>query len=176
MKSDTVTTIALALLAAAPEALDIIERLCAHERARRVEDVRPEVGHAEAAAERLRTGGLPPEHRATAKLLSEAGAKAEPRDNRATVDTSIDPATGQQRGYVVLSDYERSRGFVRPVRRSYVHATCGATTTMGSKLAETYAREPSFYTGTFCATCKGHFPVGEAGEFTWSEGGEKVGT
>jgi hypothetical protein len=28
---------------------------------------------------------------------------------------------GQQKGYVVLSDAERARGFVRPVRRSYVH-------------------------------------------------------
>jgi hypothetical protein len=28
---------------------------------------------------------------------------------------------GQQRGYVVLSEEERAKGFVRPVRRSYVH-------------------------------------------------------
>lgn len=30
-------------------------------------------------------------------------------------------ANGQQRGYVVLSDEERAKGFVRPVRLSYVH-------------------------------------------------------
>lgn len=32
------------------------------------------------------------------------------------------PRKGQQRGYVVLSEDERAKGFVRPVRRSYVHA------------------------------------------------------
>ena len=33
----------------------------------------------------------------------------------------INPTTGQQKGYVVLSTEERAKGFVRPVRRSYVH-------------------------------------------------------
>jgi hypothetical protein len=33
----------------------------------------------------------------------------------------IDPATGQQKAYVVLSAEERAKGFVRPVRRDYVH-------------------------------------------------------
>ncbi len=88
----------------------------------------------------------------------------------------IDPATGMQKGYVVLSAEERAKGFVRPVRRSYVHETCGATTTMGTALAETYAREPTFYSGTFCATCRAHFPVGEDGEFTWAGTDKKVGT
>lgn len=88
----------------------------------------------------------------------------------------IDPATGQQKGYVVLSADERAKGFVRPVRRSYVHATCGGVTTMGVSLAETYARDPSFYSGTFCAICRKHFPVGAAGEFTWDGTTQKVGT
>lgn len=88
----------------------------------------------------------------------------------------IDPATGQQKGYVVLSAEERAKGFVRPVRRSYVHDKCGAVTTMGQALAETYAREPAFYSGTFCATCRKHFPVGADGEFTWDGTAEKVGT
>ena len=77
----------------------------------------------------------------------------------------IDPATGQQKGYVVLSEDERAQGFVRPVRRSYVHEKCGAVTTMGQALAETYARDPKFYSGTFCAGCRNHFPVGSDGEF-----------
>lgn len=88
----------------------------------------------------------------------------------------IDPATGMQKGYVVLSAEERAKGFVRPVRRSYVHAKCGAVTTMGVALAETYARNPAFYSGTFCATCRAHFPVGADGEFTWHGTAEKVGT
>lgn len=33
----------------------------------------------------------------------------------------IDPATGMHRDYWVLSEEERSKGFVRPVRRSYRH-------------------------------------------------------
>jgi hypothetical protein len=88
----------------------------------------------------------------------------------------IDPATGMQKGYVVLSAEERAKGFVRPVRSSYVHDKCGGVTTMGLSLAETYARDPAFYSGTFCAICRTHFPVGAAGEFTWKGTDEKVGT
>ena len=53
---------------------------------------------------------------------------------------------------------------------------CGATTTMGQSLAETYARQPDFYGGTFCATCGNHFPVGADGEFVWYGTEERVGT
>ena len=52
------------------------------------------------------------------------------------------PRKGQQEGYVVLADEERAKGFVRPVRASYKHLKCGGVTTMGSALAETYARDP----------------------------------
>lgn len=83
---------------------------------------------------------------------------------------------GQQAGYVVLSAEERDKGFVRPVRQGYVHSTCGTLTTMGRALAETYARDPKFYSGTFCAGCGKHFPVGEDGEFVWDGTTEKVGT
>lgn len=83
---------------------------------------------------------------------------------------------GQQKGYVVLSEEERAKGFVRPVRRSYVHEKCGGVTTMGLALAETYARDPNFYSGTFCHGCGTHFPVGPDGEFVWDGTDEKVGT
>ena len=88
----------------------------------------------------------------------------------------FDPATGQQKDYVVLAEEERAKGFVRPVRRSYVHKACGGMTTMSQTLAETYARQPDFYSGTFCATCRAHFPVGEDGQFVWAGTNEKVGT
>ena len=88
----------------------------------------------------------------------------------------IDPKTGMQAGYVVLAEEERAKGFVRPVRRSYVHQKCGVVTTMGQTLAETYARDPYFYSGTFCCGCGAHFPVGENGEFVWDKTTEKVGT
>lgn len=88
----------------------------------------------------------------------------------------IDPHTGMQKGYVVLSEEERAKGFVRPVRNAYRHLKCGSVTTMGRALAETYARDPYFYSGTFCCTCRAHFPVGEDGEFVWEGTSEKVGT
>ena len=88
----------------------------------------------------------------------------------------IDQKTGMQKGYVVLSEEERAKGFVRPVRSAYVHDKCGGVTTMGLALAETYAREPAFYSGTFCAVCRSHFPVGADGEFTWKGATDKVGT
>lgn len=93
--------------------------------------------------------------------------------------TTIEPS-GQQKAYVVLSDSERAKGFLRPYRDAYRHLKCGHITTMGRKLAETYAADPTFYSGTFCAHCGAHFPVGEDGEFTWYEmdgsEGPKVGT
>lgn len=88
----------------------------------------------------------------------------------------IDALTGQQKGYVVLSDEERAKGFVRPVRRSYKHMHCGTVTTMVQTLAETYARQPDFYSGTFCAGCRAHYAVGSSGEFFWCDSTEKVGT
>lgn len=83
---------------------------------------------------------------------------------------------GQQQGYVVLAVEERAKGFVRPVRRTYVHLKCGVATTMGQTIAETYARDPKFYSGTFCCGCRAHFPVGPDGEFIWDGTDEKVGT
>ncbi len=139
----------------------------------------------------------------------------------------IDPRTGQQKGYAVLSEEERAKGFVRPVRRSYQHVGrpparnlrdltdderarygqygyvkfeiygpdrspqtgrfwtqaeldrvggCGVVTTMAQSIAETYARDPRFYGGTFCAGCRAHFPIGPEGEFIWVDDGTRVGT
>ena len=83
---------------------------------------------------------------------------------------------GQQEGYIVLAEEERAKGFVRPLRHSYIHLKCGAKTTMGQTIAETYARDPFFYDGTFCAGCGKHFPIGRDGEFVWDGTDIKVGT
>jgi hypothetical protein len=127
------------------------------------------------------------------------------------------------RTYLVLSEAERAKGFVRPVRHSYRHVGiqpvnplrdlteeertahadggyvkfeeyppdrdpvsgrfwtqeqldargCGSTTTMGSALAETYARDPGFYGSTYCVHCMKHLPVGE---FVWEGSEERVGS
>jgi hypothetical protein len=88
-----------------------------------------------------------------------------------------DPADGQRvpqaPAYLVLSEAERAKGFVRPVRRSYMHVTCGAVTTMGQAIAETYAREPGFYGSTYCTKCGQHRPVGD---FRWDPDGSVVGS
>jgi len=105
----------------------------------------------------------------------------------------IEPGTGMQKGYVVLSAEERAKGFVRPVRMTYTHVGkmtemvndtngmvweqriggCGQDTTMGISLAETYARCPSFYGGTYCAFCRTHRPLDE---FVWAGTNEQVGS
>ena len=85
----------------------------------------------------------------------------------------INPVTGQQKDYVVLSEEERAKGFVRPVRLRYVHETCGTVTRMARPIAETYARDPSFYSGTFCVGCAAHFPLDQ---FVWDGTTQKVGS
>ncbi len=131
----------------------------------------------------------------------------------------------QNEVYLVLSEEERAKGFVRPVRDSYVHVGppgpkyplrdlspgerlrygpdwakfedyppdgdgslgrgwtqaqldaigngCGAVTTMGRALAETYARDPKFYGVTYCVHCGMHRPVTE---FRWKNTDEVVGS
>ena len=152
------------------------------------------------------------------------GLTEDPKEAR---ESGIDPATGMQRVYVVLSEEERAKGFVRPVRTEYVHVGlpapanlrdltaeerelysgtgyekfeeypegsgargrfwtheqlhringgCGTKTWMNIAFAETYARQPDYYTGTYCAGCQAHFPVGPKGEFVWEGTDERVGT
>lgn len=73
--------------------------------------------------------------------------------------------------YLVLSEEERAKGFVRPVVQTYIHARalggCGTMTHMGLTLSETYAREPHFYGATYCVGCGMHKRVGLNGEFYW---------
>lgn len=49
---------------------------------------------------------------------------------------------------------------------------CNTSTTMGLKLAETYAAEPGFYGYTYCCGCQKHLPVEE---FVWDDG-SRVGS
>ncbi len=110
------------------------------------------------------TEPIGPEDRATAK-----GKR--PEIFHGPAPAPIDPATGQHKDYWVLSVEERAKGFIRPVRRTYVHNSCGVATSMGQAIAETYARDPKYYGATFCigSKCKAHFPVSE---FKWDDGSE----
>lgn len=149
------------------------------------------------------------------------GKPADPGRESSGAPKPIDPVTGQHGAYWVLSEEERKKGFIRPVRHSYKHIGknppknlrdltaeeqvrfggqgyvkyeeydsttgmfwtqerldkvyrgCGAITSMGLALCETYARDPKYYGSTFCVGCKSHEPVGE---FVWTEDGEVVGS
>jgi hypothetical protein len=97
------------------------------------------------------------------------------KTDRSDLDLTPRP-DGQQEDYLVLPAEVRQEGFVRPVRRKYRHDKCGSITSMPEAIAETYARNPAFYSGTFCVQCGAHYPVGANGEFTWDPDGSRVGT
>lgn len=103
----------------------------------------------------------------------------DPRDPRLTRGPADEEPVPQAPVYLVLSEEERAKGFVRPARLSYRHEVCGAVTTMAPAIAETYARQPHFYGATYCVRCQMHRPVGVEGEFVWIESdgseGPKVG-
>lgn len=92
----------------------------------------------------------------------------DPQDPRLTHGTDSEPVT-QAEAYLVLSEEERAKGFVRPLRTSYRHLACGTVTTMSLPIAESYARQPGFYGATYCCRCMRHLPVGVTGEFLWIE-------
>lgn len=112
------------------------------------------------------------------------GLTTDPNDPRLGHGVDTEPVP-QNETYLVLSAEERAKGFVRPLRRSYVHVGidgtekertgegCGVETRMGLALCETYAREPKFYGATFCVGCQKHLPVAE---FIWAEDNERVGS
>lgn len=94
----------------------------------------------------------------------------DPRVQRGGADETPVP---QHEVYLVLSQEERAKGFIRPYRDTYLHESCGAVTKMGTALSETYARQPSFYGFTYCVGCGMHRPVAE---FTWDKSTDKVGS
>lgn len=104
-----------------------------------------------------------------------ADLTSDPSDPRLTRGVDDVPAP-QADAYLVLSEAERAKGFVRPVRKSYKHVTgraCGTVTTMSDELAETYARDPWFYGATYCTGCHMHLPVSE---FMWDDDATVVGS
>lgn len=94
------------------------------------------------------------------------GTTSDPNDPRLSRGVDTEP-TEMAETYLVLSEEERARGFVRPLRNAYVHRTCGVVTLMAPAIAETYATNPKFYGATWCVSCKMHLPVSE---FVWDQG------
>lgn len=58
----------------------------------------------------------------------------------------------------------------------HVGKGCQSETRMSQVIAETYARNPTFYGATYCMVCREHLQVGERGEFVWTGTTERVGT
>lgn len=100
------------------------------------------------------------------------GTTTDSNDPRLTHGKDTKPVP-QAEVYLVLSDVERKKGFVRPFRDAYMHTTCGVVTYMGAEIAETYARDPGFYGATYCLGCRMHLPVEE---FVWDGTNELVGS
>lgn len=98
------------------------------------------------------------------------GTTTDPTDPRLGHGSDKKPGP-QNEAYLVLSDEERKLGFVRPVRRSYIHTKCAVVTRMSQDIAETYAREPKFYGSTYCVGCQKHLPVVE---FVWDDGSDSI--
>lgn len=73
----------------------------------------------------------------------------------------------QQEVYLALPEEERAKGYLKPVRNTYVHRSCGVKTRMPLATAETYARDPWFYGGTYCVHCQMHRALAE---FEWTDG------
>jgi hypothetical protein len=95
-----------------------------------------------------------------------AGLTDDPTDPRLTHGPDTEP-TGQAEVYLVLSEADRAAGFVRPLRTAYKHLPCQKVTTMAAEIAETYAADPGFYSGTYCTRCRLHRPLVE---FRWLDG------
>lgn len=96
------------------------------------------------------------------------GTTSDRSDPRISYGVDEEP-TEMSEVYMVMSEEDRAKGFVRPYRDRYQHIPCGVVTTMGRSLSETYAANPSFYGATWCVQCQMHRPVGEHGEFLWIE-------
>lgn len=99
------------------------------------------------------------------------GTTSDRSDPRLTHGADEEPVP-QAPVYLVMSAAEVAKGFVQPVRHSYMHLVCNSVTTMRNDIAETYAANPGFYGSTYCTTCMKHRPVGAEGEFVWMENGK----
>ncbi len=77
----------------------------------------------------------------------------------------------QNKVYLVLSEEELAKGYLKPFRTSYKHSTCGTVTTMNDTISATYARDPWFYGSTYCCDCNMHRPLHE---FVWLPDGESM--
>lgn len=75
---------------------------------------------------------------------------------------------GQYENYPTID----SGDFAQKPRDTYVHVDgCGSTTKMTGDLRESVARDPTYYSNTFCSGCGSHVPVSEV---EWEDGEDWV--
>lgn len=74
---------------------------------------------------------------------------------------------GQYENYPTIDE----GAFEQEPRDTYIHETCGSKTTMTGDLPESVARDPEWYTRTFCAGCGEHVPVEDV---EWEDGEDWV--
>lgn len=75
---------------------------------------------------------------------------------------------GQYENYPTIDGGE----FEQAIRETYIHVDgCGSKTTMTGDLQESVARDPSYYSKTFCSGCGEHVPVDEV---EWDDGHDWV--
>lgn len=89
--------------------------------------------------------------------------------------TDDEKARYDQFGYLVFEAYPESEAPAtgRFWTAAQLKSGCGGVTSMSQPIAETYARNPKFYSGTFCVGCGKHFPLEE---FVWDGTNEHVGS
>lgn len=75
-----------------------------------------------------------------------------------------------------LSDEDKRKGRLRPLRYVYLHETCGALTKVSVTTAEFMASQPYAFKRAYCAHCRAQFAAGPDGEFTWKGSTERVGS
>lgn len=126
------------------------------------------------ARESIRRNPLIEEKQTTVDQVQPVSRLTTDRNDPRLTHGVDDEPVAQAAAYLVLSEEEFEKGFVRPVRDSYQHFKgCGQVTTMGLKIAQTYARNPKFYGSTYCTRCMKHLPISE---FSWTADGSVVGS
>lgn len=71
---------------------------------------------------------------------------------------------GQYENYPTIDEGE----FEQEPRSTYIHVDgCGKATTMSKSLVKSVARNPDYYSHTFCSGCTEHVPVEEV---QWKDG------
>jgi hypothetical protein len=119
---------------------------------------------------------LTPEERAKGfvkpvrKSYTHVGAPAAPANLRDLTPKEVE-LYGSTYGYAKFEPYSADPDgegrFWTKAELARAGRRCGALTTMARSIAETYARNPYFYSGTFCCQCGAHFDLSE---FLWEDG------